>query len=94
MDQTQQKALNALEPYILLAKSAKAPQAATQVVVQATSAPTTFVFAELLRTPNINALRDATAEQASYHALLQIFSWGTWFDYLGKIKCYQFPSGM
>ena len=81
MDQIQQRALNALEPYIILAKSANASQAAAQVVAQATSAPHTFVFAELLQTPNIHALRDASSEQASYHSLLQIFAWGTWSDY-------------
>ena len=81
MDQMQQKALNALEPYLLLAKSANSPQAATQIVVQATSAPNTFVFAELLQSPNIQKLQAASPEQSSYHTLLQIFSWGTWSDY-------------
>ncbi|KAG8533789.1 uncharacterized protein KY384_001530 [Bacidia gigantensis] len=81
MDQAQQKALNALEAHILLAKSANAPLAASQVVVQATSAPNAYVFAELLQSPNIKALQNASPENAAYFTLLQIFSWGTWQDY-------------
>ncbi|CAF9920410.1 hypothetical protein IMSHALPRED_004878 [Imshaugia aleurites] len=81
MDQTQQKALNALEPYILLSKSANSPRAAADLVTQATSAPNTFVFAELLQTPNIQALQTASKDYAHYLTLLQIFAWGTWSDY-------------
>ena len=83
MDQTQQKSLNALEPYLALAKSANAPTAATQVISQAISASNTFVFAELLQSPNIQALQNAAPEQASFLTVLQIFSWGTWKDYKG-----------
>lgn len=81
MDQTQQKALNALEPYILLSKSANSPRAAADLVNQAISAPNTYVFAELLQTPNIQALQTASEEHAPYLTLLQIFAWGTWSDY-------------
>ena len=81
MDQAQQKALNALEPYILLSKSATSPRAAADLVKQATSSPNTFVFAELLQTPNIQALANAPPEYTGYLALLQIFAWGTWEDY-------------
>ena len=81
MDQTQQKALNALESYILLSKSATSPRAAADLVTQATSALNTYVFAELLQTPNIQSLRTASAEYAPYLTLLEIFSWGTWSDY-------------
>jgi len=80
MDQTQQKALSALEPYILLSKSANSPRAAADLVTQATSAPNTFVFAELLQTPNIQALQTASSEYSPYLTLLQIFAWGTWSD--------------
>lgn len=86
MDQTQQKALNALEPYILLSKSANSPRAAADLVTQATSAPNTFVFAELLQTPNIQALQTASKEYAPYLTLLHIFAWGTWSDYTGQSK--------
>jgi len=81
MDQTQQKALNALEPYILLSKSANSPRAAADLVQQATTAPNTYVFAELLQTPNIQALQSAPEDYAPYFTLLQIFTWGTWSDY-------------
>ena len=81
MDQTQQKALNALEPYILLSKSATSPRAAADLVKQATSSPNTFIFAELLQTPNIQALATGPREYTGYFALLQIFAWGTWEDY-------------
>jgi len=81
MDPTQQKALNALEPYILLSKSATSPRAAIDLITQATSAPNTYVFAELLQTPNIQSLRSASAEHARYYTLLEIFCWGTWKDY-------------
>ncbi|KAL9124235.1 MAG: hypothetical protein Q9217_006416 [Psora testacea] len=85
MDQTQQKALNALEPFILLAKSANSPRAAADLITQATSVPNTFVFAELLQTSNIQSLQNASPEYASHFTLLQIFSWGTWQDYTCKV---------
>ena len=81
MDPIQQKALNALEPFTLLSKSATSPRAAVDLITQATSAPNTFVFAELLDTPNIQALRNAAEEYAPYLTLLEIFAWGTWKDY-------------
>ena len=81
MDQTQQKALNALEPYILLSKSANSPRAAADLVTQATSAPNTFVFAELLQTPNVQALQAASDDYAKYFTVLEIFAWGTWSDH-------------
>ena len=81
MDPIQQKALNALEPFTLLSKSATSPRAAVDLITQATSAPNTFVFAELLQTPNIQALRNAAEEYAPYLTLLEIFAWGTWKDY-------------
>lgn len=78
MEQT--KALNALEPFLALSKSATSPRAAADLIAQATSAPNTYVFAELLRTPNIQKLRDST-EHAPHLRLLEIFAWGTWEDY-------------
>ncbi|KAM0797809.1 hypothetical protein BDR22DRAFT_809856 [Usnea florida] len=81
MEQTQQKALNSLEPYILLSKSANSPRAAADLITQATSAPNTFIFAELLQTPNIQALQTAPKDYAPYLTLLHIFAWGTWSDY-------------
>jgi COP9 signalosome complex subunit 7 len=78
MEQT--KALNALEPFLALTKSATSPRAASDLISQATSAPNTYVFAELLQTPNIQNLRNSE-EYASYLTLLEIFAWGTWEDY-------------
>lgn len=80
MDQS--KAINALAPFIALAKSANSPRAAADLVHQATSSPNTYVFAELLQQPNIQAL--ASNEQyASSLTLLQTFAWGTWESYHG-----------
>ncbi|KAL8768048.1 MAG: hypothetical protein Q9209_005591 [Squamulea sp. 1 TL-2023] len=81
MDTTQQKALNALESFILLSSSASSPRAAADLVKQATSAPNTYVFAELLQTKNVAALKNGSLEYSSYYTLLEIFAWGTWADY-------------
>jgi COP9 signalosome complex subunit 7 len=80
MEQT--KALNALEPFLALSKSATSPRAAADLISQATSAPNTYVFAELLQTPNIQKLRDSP-DHAAHLVLLEIFAWGTWEDYKG-----------
>jgi COP9 signalosome complex subunit 7 len=77
------RAVNALEPYILLSKSAS-PRAAADIITQATASPHTFVFAELLQTPNIQALRKS--EYAKHLKLLEIFAWGTWADYQANEK--------
>ncbi|GJN70519.1 hypothetical protein PLIIFM63780_002889 [Purpureocillium lilacinum] len=78
MEQT--KALNALEPFLALSKSATSPRAAADLVTRATSAPNTFVFAELLQTPQVQAL-SSSPEYASHLALLQTFSYGTYQSY-------------
>ncbi|KAJ2973060.1 hypothetical protein NUW58_g9036 [Xylaria curta] len=74
------KALNALEPYLALTKSATAPRAAADLVTQATSNPNTYVFSELLQTPQIQALSQSP-DHASYLKLLEIFSYGTYTNY-------------
>ncbi|PSS12733.1 hypothetical protein M430DRAFT_53016 [Amorphotheca resinae ATCC 22711] len=79
MEQT--KALNALEPFLALTKSASSPRAAADLITRATSHPNTFIFAELLQAPQIQALAQAP-EQASYLALLKLFSYGTYTDYI------------
>ena len=78
----QQRALNALEPYLALSKAATSPRAAADLITQAISAPQAFIFAELLQTPNIQALR-GSPEYSPYLQLLQIFAWGTLTDYNG-----------
>ncbi|KAI1131247.1 PCI domain-containing protein [Nemania abortiva] len=78
MEQT--KALNALQPFVALTKSATAPRAAADLVAQATSNPNTYVFSELLQTPQIQALSQSP-DYASHLKLLEIFSYGTYADY-------------
>ncbi|KAM0515475.1 hypothetical protein ACHAPE_006000 [Trichoderma viride] len=78
MEQT--KALNALEPFLALSKSATSPRAAADLVTRATSAPNTFLFTELLQTPQIQALA-ANPEFTAYLTLLQIFSYGSYGTY-------------
>ncbi|KAG4035049.1 hypothetical protein MFRU_002g03970 [Monilinia fructicola] len=75
------KALNALEPFLALTKSATSPRAAIDLITRATAAPGTYIFTELLLTPQIQALSTGTPEQASYLTLLEIFSYGTYIDY-------------
>ncbi|KAJ6443040.1 COP9 signalosome subunit 7 (CsnG) [Purpureocillium lavendulum] len=78
MEQT--KALNALEPFLALSKSATSPRQAAEIVTQATSAPNTFIFAELLQAPQVQAL-SSSPEFAPHLALLQTFSYGTYQSY-------------
>ncbi|CAK7269098.1 hypothetical protein SEPCBS119000_003394 [Sporothrix epigloea] len=75
------KAMDALEPFLALAKVANSPRQTADLVVRATSHPGTFVFAELLQRPQIQALARAEPEYAVYHTVLQIFSYGTYADY-------------
>ena len=81
MDPLQTAALNALAPYLALCASANSPAAASTCISQAISAPNTYVFAELLSNPNIQALRSADLQHARWLRVLEIFSWGTWSDY-------------
>jgi COP9 signalosome complex subunit 7 len=84
MEQT--RALNALEPFVALSKSANSPRAAADLITQATSAPNTYVFAELLQTPNIQNLDSpSAASHRGYYTLLEIFAWGTYADYKGIV---------
>ena len=80
MDQS--LALNALAPYLALAKSATSPRAAADLITQATSAQNTYVFAELLHQPNVQALQNHEQYGSSYE-LLKTFAWGTWEEYTG-----------
>ncbi|KAK3693542.1 PCI domain-containing protein [Podospora appendiculata] len=78
MEQT--KALNALEPFLALTKSATSPRAAADLITRATSAPNTFIFSELLAAPQVQALA-LSAEFAPYLRVLEIFSHGTYGAY-------------
>lgn len=79
----QVKALNALEPFLALSKSATSPRAAADLVTRATSSPNTFVFAELLQTAPVAALA-SSPDYAAHHALLEIFSHGTYEAYAAR----------
>lgn len=68
------------QPFLALSKSATSPRAAADLVTRATSAPNTFLFTELLQTPQIQALA-ASPEFTSYLTLLQIFSYGSYGTY-------------
>ncbi|GAA5908440.1 hypothetical protein JCM8208_006196 [Rhodotorula glutinis] len=75
-----------LEPFLLLAKSARGAGAAS-LVSQAVGAPGVYVFAELLDQPSIRDL--ANHEQhAQQHRLLELFAFGTWADYEAKRDSY------
>ena len=84
MDPQQTAALNALAPFIALSTSATSARAAADLISQAISAPNTYVFAELLQTPNIQSLRNAEQRYARWLRALEIFSWGTWEEYQGE----------
>ena len=87
MDQAQNRAIAALQPFLHLALTAKSPspRILADLITRATSAPGTYVFAELLQTPAIQSLRseDTPQEFKNYLTALQIFSHGTLADYLG-----------
>jgi COP9 signalosome complex subunit 7 len=72
-----------LQPFLALSKSASSPRAAADLITRATSAPNTFIFAELLSTPQIQALSDSP-EYATQLNLLNIFSYGTYADYIHR----------
>lgn len=69
-----------LQPFLALTKSASSPRAAADLITRATSAANTFIFAELLSAPQIQALSSST-EHSSHLTLLKIFSYGTYTDY-------------
>lgn len=93
MDQTHARAIEALQPFIHLAKSnsATSPRFVAQIITNATSSPHTYVFAELLETPTIQSLAspDTPTEYQGYLKLLEIFAWGTWQEYQGTLTTSQ-----
>ncbi|KAF9155459.1 COP9 signalosome complex subunit 7a [Actinomortierella ambigua] len=68
-----------LEPYLALSKSAKGA-ACVQLIKDVLAAPGVYVFGELLDMPNVAELKN-NPDNASYHKLLEIFSYGTYQDY-------------
>lgn len=89
MDQSQKQALGALQPFIHLANSSTTHSARfiANIITNATSAPNTFIFAELLETQAVQSLArpDTPEEYRSYLKLLEIFAWGSWEEYHGEI---------
>ncbi|CZS99152.1 related to ACOB protein [Rhynchosporium agropyri] len=79
----QMKSMNALAPFLALTKTANSPRAAANLIESATSASNTFIFAELLQAPNIQAL-SSSSEFSSHLSLLKIFSYGTYSDYISS----------
>ncbi|KAK5630464.1 hypothetical protein RRF57_006179 [Xylaria bambusicola] len=69
-----------LKPFVVLSKSATVPRAAADLITQATSNSNTYVFAELLQTPQIQALAQSP-DYSSHLKLLEIFSYGTYANY-------------
>ncbi|KAJ3055974.1 hypothetical protein HK097_008583 [Rhizophlyctis rosea] len=67
-----------LEPFVLLAKSAKG-MACAKLIQDALSAPGVFVFSELLETPSVQELR-GTANEPSL-ILLELFAYGSYQEY-------------
>lgn len=84
MDQSQVKALAAIQPYVHLATTQKnpTPRFICDLVNRAISAPGTYIFTELLQTPAVQSLRGTDSQ--SWLTLLETFSWGTFEEYRGK----------
>ncbi|KAL2426563.1 COP9 signalosome complex subunit 7 [Exophiala dermatitidis] len=81
MDQSQARALAALQPFVHLATTTKSPSPrfVAELIKGAISAPGAYVFTELLQTPAVQSLRGT--ELQSWLTLLEIFSWGTYEEY-------------
>jgi len=69
-----------LEPFLLMAKSAKGA-AAAKLVQDATAAPGVYVFSELLEQRSIQELRKSEQHEP-YLSLLQLFAYKTYQDYV------------
>ena len=70
-------------PWFALVEIGVGPLSTSRKAMVSPDAANTYVFAELLQTPNIQALRNSE-DYASHLTLLEIFAWGTWEDYKGK----------
>ncbi|EAS35237.3 COP9 signalosome complex subunit 7a [Coccidioides immitis RS] len=85
MEQIHNRALEAIQPFIHIATSNQSPSPLflATLITNATSAPSTFIFAELLDTPAIQSLRspETPEKYRSSLTLLEIFAWGTWQEY-------------
>ena len=86
MEQAQIKALAALQPFVYQVTTTKlpSPRFLADIITRATSAPGTYIFTELLQLAQIQALSsdDTPDEYKGYLTLLELFSWGTYSEYL------------
>ncbi|KZV77434.1 hypothetical protein PENSPDRAFT_678999 [Peniophora sp. CONT] len=71
-----------LEPFLLMAKSAKGA-AAAKLVQDATAAPGVYVFGELLEVPSIANLKESETHK-QFYSLLELFAYGTYPEYKQK----------
>ncbi|BGP26617.1 COP9 signalosome complex subunit 7 [Rhodotorula toruloides] len=78
-----------LEPFLLLAKSARGAGAAN-LITQATSAAGVYVFSELLEQQSIKDERSIATDEkhAGQYRLLELFAYGTWGEYLAAKDSY------
>ncbi|CAH1183196.1 unnamed protein product [Phaedon cochleariae] len=74
---------NVLEQFVILAKSAKGA-ACTELIKQVLEAPGVYVFGELLDMPSLQEL--ANTADKKYLNTLELFSFGTYKDYLANQK--------
>ncbi|OAL38922.1 hypothetical protein AYO20_01673 [Fonsecaea nubica] len=81
MDQSQTKALAAIQPFVHLATTTKnpSPRFIAELIKGAISAPGAYIFTELLQLPVIQSLRGTQGEP--WLKLLEIFSWGTYEEF-------------
>ncbi|KAJ6782963.1 hypothetical protein PWT90_09993 [Aphanocladium album] len=71
-----------LQPFLALSKSATSPRAVADLIERATSAPNTYIFTELLQSPQIQTLAASHPDQLRPHlTLLRIFSHGDYETY-------------
>jgi COP9 signalosome complex subunit 7 len=88
MEQAHARSLAALQQFIYQVTTTKnaSPRFLANVIKQATEAPGTFVFTELLQLAAIQSLRadDTPAEFRAYLTILEIFSWATYDEYKRK----------
>lgn len=75
-------AVNPLEQFILLAKTARGA-AAANLVDQAMNSPNVYVFGELLNMANVQEL-SKTSELKPHFDLLSIFAFGTFADFIAN----------
>ncbi|XP_076253199.1 COP9 signalosome subunit 7 isoform X2 [Rhynchophorus ferrugineus] len=75
---------NALEQFVILAKTAKGA-ACTELVKQALETPGVYVFGELMDHPNIQEL---SSIHPVYYNTLNLFAYGTYKDYISNPKTF------